>query len=145
PRPGDLVLACPPPAATALARQRGYLGRGPCPGGSKPLGKLVLAAAGDRLELAPTGLVLNRCALPSSATLPSDPSGRRLPHPAPGAYKVTAAQVWLFSPHPRSFDSRYFGPIAVTQLQGLLRPLVVLPAAAMRRWASRLRACAAAP
>jgi len=144
-RPGDLVLACPPPAAAGLALARGYLAPGPCPGGTKPLGKLVLAAAGDRLALTATAIALNRCRLPASATLFTDTRGRPLPHLAPGIHRVTTGEIWLFSPHPRSFDSRYFGPVPTTEIQGLIHPLLVSSSPPLRPWTSLLRTCAARP
>ncbi len=144
-RPGDLVMACPPPAAAALALSRHYLSRGGCPGGTKPLGKLVLAAAGDQLRLTPEAVTLEGCRLPSSASRPMDTLGRPLPHPPAGDYRVVAGEVWVFSPHPRSFDSRTFGPVAAAAVVGRLRPLVVLPSDVdLPRWTALLRACAAA-
>jgi type IV secretory pathway protease TraF len=58
---------------------------------------------------------------------------------------VGADEIWLFSPHPRSFDSRYFGPIAVTEIRGILHPFVVVHRAPLLRWASLLRACGSQP
>jgi type IV secretory pathway protease TraF len=52
-RPGEMVLACPPTPFARLAVQRGYLPTRDCPAGSQPLGKLVLAVAGDRLDVRP--------------------------------------------------------------------------------------------
>jgi type IV secretory pathway protease TraF len=57
--PGDFVLACPPAAFARLASARGYLPPGPCPGGTQPLGKLVLALPSDRLDLGPAGIALD--------------------------------------------------------------------------------------
>jgi conjugative transfer signal peptidase TraF len=146
-RPGDLVLACPPPAAAtlALALARGYLDPGSCSGGTKPLGKLVLAVAGDRLELAASGVTLNRCRLPATVSRSADTRGRPLPRFPPGAYRVRTGDIWLFSPHPRSFDSRYFGPVAATGIRGLLHPLLVGSSPPLHRWSALLRACAAQP
>jgi conjugative transfer signal peptidase TraF len=143
PCPGDLVLACPPPAAAALAHRRGYLGPGSCPGDTHPLGKLVLAAAGDRVELTAAAIIVNGCRLPATPSAPADARGRPLPHPPPGAYLLRAGDLWLFAPHPRSFDSRYFGPVAASKVRGLLHPLLVLPSPGLRRWTALLRACAA--
>jgi conjugative transfer signal peptidase TraF len=144
-RPGDLVLACPPPAAAALALARGYLDPGTCPGGTKPLGKLVLAGPGDRLELAATAIALNRCRLPATASRVTDARGRSLPRFPPGAYRVRAGEIWLFSPHPRSFDSRYFGPVTATGIRGVLQPLLVGSSPPLDRWTLLLRACTARP
>src|SRR5436190_20540147 len=38
---GVLVAACVPPAATRLARERGYLAGGSCPGGTQPVLKRI--------------------------------------------------------------------------------------------------------
>jgi conjugative transfer signal peptidase TraF len=141
-RPGDLVLACPPPAAAALARRRGYLDAGPCPGGSRPLGKLVLGAAGDRIELDGGGVALNGCRLPLAAAPAADTRGRPLPRLAWGSYRVRTGEVWLVAPHPRSFDSRCFGPVDAGAVRGRLAPLAVLGQADLRRWAALLRSCA---
>jgi conjugative transfer signal peptidase TraF len=144
-RPGDLVMACPPPRAAALALSRHYLSRGGCPGGTKPLGKLVLAMAGDRLTLTAEAVTLGGCRLPASASRATDTLGRALSHPRAGEYRVTAGEVWVFSPHPRSFDSRTFGPVAAGAVVGRLRPLLLLPSEVdLPRWTALLRACAAA-
>jgi conjugative transfer signal peptidase TraF len=144
-RPGDLVVACPPSAASTLALARGYLDPGTCPGGTKPLGKLVLAVPGDRVELAASAVTLNRCRLPATASSATDTHGRPLPRFPPGAYRVRHGEIWLFSPHPRSFDSRYFGPVATTGIRGLLHPLIVGSSPPLHRWSALLRACAAQP
>jgi type IV secretory pathway protease TraF len=46
---------------------------------------------------------------------------------ASGGYSVPAGEVWLLSGHdPRSFDSRYFGAVPVTNIQGVARPIWVV-------------------
>ena len=142
PYPGEIVLACPPPAAAAVALARRYLDPGPCPGGTKPLGKLVLAAGGDRVELSAAGITLNGCALRAASSLPTDSRGRRLARYPAGVYRVGAQELWLFSPHHRSFDSRYFGPVSTQNVIGGLRPLLVLPSLPIGRWTAILRSCA---
>jgi conjugative transfer signal peptidase TraF len=142
PYPGEIVLACPPPAAAAVALARRYLDRGPCPGGTKPLGKLVLAAGGDRVELSAAGIALNRCSLGAAATPTIDTRGRRLPRYPAGVYRVGAQELWLFSPHRRSFDSRCFGPVSTQNVIGVLRPLLVVPSLPIGRWTAILRTCA---
>jgi type IV secretory pathway protease TraF len=40
---------------------------------------------------------------------------------------VGSGDIWVLSGHdPRSFDSRYFGPVPVANVQGEARPLWVL-------------------
>jgi conjugative transfer signal peptidase TraF len=120
--PGQLVLACPPADFARLALARGYLPPGPCPGGSQPLGKLLLAVAGDRLQVTPAGIALDGIVLPSTASAATDRAGRPLPHWA-GPHRVAPGTLWLISPHPRSLDSRYFGPVACARILGRLQPL----------------------
>jgi conjugative transfer signal peptidase TraF len=125
PRRFDLVAVCPPPAAAALARARGYLAAGSCPGGVRPLGKLLVAGPGDVIELSALGLRLDGRLAPASQPLAVDAAGRPLAHAALGRRRLAPGEIWLYAPHPRSFDSRYFGPAASGALRGTLRPLWV--------------------
>jgi conjugative transfer signal peptidase TraF len=138
-RPGDLVLACAPAAFGALARARGYLPGGRCPGGVAPLGKVVLAVPGDEVDVNPAGLVLNGQPLPGTSSQAADSRGRPLPHYPAGRYAVPCGQVWLVSPHPRSLDSRYFGPIQAGGVLGSLTPLATATGAAIGPLAKALR------
>jgi conjugative transfer signal peptidase TraF len=123
PRRGSLVLLCPPPAAARLARARGYLPAGPCPGGVAPLGKMLLALPGDTVEISPRGLALDGRPVPLSRLSPADSLGRPLPAAPAGRHRLAPGQVWVYAPHPRSFDSRTFGPVADRLLLGTLEPL----------------------
>ncbi len=72
----------------------------------------MLAAEGDTVRFATAGVVLNGRTVPNSRPLPSDAVGRPLPPARFGAYVLAAGEVWLWSPYtPRSFDSRYYGPL----------------------------------
>jgi conjugative transfer signal peptidase TraF len=123
-RPGELVLACPPAGAAELALRRHYLLPGSCPGGTKPIGKLVAAVAGDTLDLELGGITVNGQALSSTVTLAFDSEGRPLPQQAVGERRVAAGKVWVLSAHLHSFDSRYFGPISSGQIVGTMTPLI---------------------
>ena len=123
-RAGQLVLACPPIRVAELALQRHYLVAGSCPGGTKPVGKLAAAVAGDRLVLALTGITVNGQALSSTATLAADTEGRPLGRQPTGERRVGAGEVWLVSTHEHSFDSRYFGPVGTWQILGTMTPLI---------------------
>lgn len=130
PARGDLVVFCAPAAAGELARRRGYLGSGPCgagaAGGAAALGKVVLAAGGDEVAFAVAGLAVNGRAVAASRPLPRDAAGRPLAHYPFGRWRVAPGEVWLFAPyHPRSYDSRYFGPVAVAAVRGWLIPAIV--------------------
>jgi conjugative transfer signal peptidase TraF len=130
PAHGDLVLACAPAAGAELARRRGYLGDGPCgagaAGGAAALGKVVLAAGGDEVAFGPGGLTVNGRAVAASRALSRDTAGRPLAHFPFGRLRLAPGEVWLFSPcHPRSYDSRYFGPVAAAAVRAWLLPVVV--------------------
>jgi conjugative transfer signal peptidase TraF len=127
-RSGEIVTVCLPDTAPIReAAARGYLPAGSCPDGYEPLVKPVAAVAGDRVTVTPRGIAVDGRPVPHTAQLVRDSSGRPLRPVAPGVYPVIPGQVWLLSGHdPRSFDSRYFGPIPTANVHGVARPLCVL-------------------
>jgi conjugative transfer signal peptidase TraF len=123
-----LVEFCPAGAFSRESSQRGYRTRGfGCPDGAVPLLKPVVAREGDWIETTPDGIAVNGQLLPHTAPLQLDGKGRRLAHWAFGRYRVQPGTVWVASTYQRgSYDSRYMGPISVTQIRRRLRPLWVL-------------------
>lgn len=132
-QPGAVVLACLPDAVAGLAAQRGYIARGRpmdaervCPGGTEPIGKVVLAVAGDTVEVREAGLQVNGHRIPRSGRFPKDSFGRPVPRIAEGVHVVRAGDLWLIATiHRRSFDSRYFGPVPTTNVLSAVRPVWV--------------------
>jgi conjugative transfer signal peptidase TraF len=127
---GDLVLVCAPAAGGELARRRGYLGDGPCSagaaGGAAALGKLVLAVGGDEVAFGADGIEVNGRAVAASRAVAHDAAGRVMAHYPFGRYRIAPGEVWLFAPyHPRSYDSRYFGPVGAAAIRGWLMPVIV--------------------
>ena len=122
---GALVLACLPPRAAALAKERGYVPHGDeCPGSMMPIGKSVLAVGGDTVTVTPSGLLVNGAPVPNSRPLAEDRNGRPLPRLLVGRYVVGPGELWVLSSYSRlSFDSRYFGAIQVCQVRAGLRRL----------------------
>ena len=120
---GSLVLVCLPESWAALARERGYLGRGSCPGDTQPLGKRIGAVPGDEVEWASGGLRVNGRLLPKTTPLSRDSRGRPLPHPKRTHLELRPSELLVFASHPRSFDSRYFGAIPRGSVIGTLKPL----------------------
>ena len=119
---GSLVLACLPRSVARLARERGYVHRGSCPGGDAPIGKRVLAVAGDTVEVSGRGIIVDGRLALGSEPLTHDSQGRTLTRAIPARSIVRVGTVWLFSNHSlRSFDSRYFGAVAVSAVVGGLR------------------------
>ncbi len=122
---GARVLVCLPPRVAAFARARGYVPRGGlCPGGVLPIGKPVFALPGDTVTVTASGLRVNGVPVPNSLALATDHRGRPLPRLAPGPQVVRPGTLWVVSTYAsRSFDSRYFGPVAVAAVRSYLRPV----------------------
>lgn len=114
-RIGYVVIARPPRAVRMLAAERRYLPLG------VPLVKKIAAVAGDRVcwhgsELRIAGrLTVHR--------LPADRNGRPLPW-REGCQRLASGAVLLLAPQaPDSFDGRYFGPSAASDILGKAVPL----------------------
>ena len=120
-RRGDIVSFCPPDTpAFREAWRRGYLGGGLCEGGYEPLLKPVAAIAGDRLNRTEEGISINGRLIANSKSLTHDSSGRTLPSPGADNVIVAKGEVWVISSYnPLSFDSRYFGPVPISRIEGL--------------------------
>ncbi|MEO8502482.1 MAG: conjugative transfer signal peptidase TraF [Acidobacteriota bacterium] len=129
PHRGAFVEACPPAAAATIAKARGYLPTGACPGDVAPLLKGILAIPGDDVVFTERGLELNGVSMPNTRPFDVDLQGRTLePHPF-GTYHLAPGQYWLHSSHhPRSWDSRYFGPVDRSLIRACVKPLWTLEA-----------------
>lgn len=124
PQRGDLVVACLPIAVARLALARGYVWRGRCPGKAAPIGKKVVAKAGDTVRVSPSGIAVNGMPIENTTPIARDSRGRTIDRVASGIYVVGQNEIWLLSTyHPLSFDSRYFGPVAMTDVLSRVRPL----------------------
>src|SRR2546428_3819975 len=120
---GAIVLACLPPRVAAFARNRGYVPRGGCPGDVLPVGKPVVAVAGDTITVTSSGLSVNGIPVPNSRPRVTDRKGRPLPRLALGQHVVRPSSLWLVSSYSRfSFDSRYFVPVRAGQVLTSVRP-----------------------
>jgi conjugative transfer signal peptidase TraF len=124
---GQLVEFCPAEPFASLAMRRAYRSRGNCPDGGAPLMKLEVALPGDTVELNARGVAVNGKLLPNSAPLQFDTRGRPLEHWRFGRFNVAQGEIWVISSYnPRSFDSRYMGPVNSIQIQRHLVPLITL-------------------
>lgn len=123
-RHGAFVLVCLPDSLARFGRERGYLRRGECPGDASPVGKRVLALAGDTVCIDGEGIALNGVPIPGSAMLGIDWRGRPLPSLRRGRYLVAARMAWLLATYSsRSWDSRYYGAIPVASIRSALQPI----------------------
>ena len=124
PQRGAWVVVCIDPRAAEVARARGYLSAGPCPGGVQPMLKPVVALAGDVVEIGPEAVTVNGKRLARSSSPGADSVGRALPHTTWGQYVVGPNELWLVSTRvPNSWDSRYLGPISTSQVWSVARPV----------------------
>lgn len=122
---GDLVAACLPIAVARQGLARGYLRTGGCPGNAEPVDKFIDALPDDIVEIEPRWVAVNGVQFANSATASHDSARRPLAHVAWGKYRVAANEVWLFGFNDRrSWDSRYFGPVPITNVHGELKPVV---------------------
>jgi conjugative transfer signal peptidase TraF len=112
---GDIVLARLPAAAAALAAQRGYL-----PGGI-PLLKRIGAMAPQRVCVDGTSVRIDDVVV--AAVMRADGHGRPLSAWSQCRRLVRGELFLLSSTNLVSFDSRYFGPIRVSEVIGSAQPL----------------------
>jgi conjugative transfer signal peptidase TraF len=123
-RRGTLVAVCLPAAVARWGRGRGYLMRGSCTDGTAPVGKTILAVAGDTVRVGSDGLAVGGHLICRTGPLGRDGQGRTMPRVADGVYPVGDAEIWLISTYTaRSWDSRYFGPVPATGVVAMLRPV----------------------
>lgn len=117
---GATVLLCLPAAVASIARARGYLWRGACVGGVAPVGKVVVATAGDTVDVTTRGVWVNGRLLARSAPFSVDTRGRPL-MPALGRWVLVRGELWTYGDaDPRSFDSRYFGPVNADDVRAVI-------------------------
>ena len=129
PETGDLVAAFAPISAADLAVERHYLPP------DIPIIKTVWATAGDEIcHLEGQVFTSNR---PPLSVLSHDSFGREMPSLS-GCYVIPENEVFLVSTDVQtSFDSRYFGPVPVSNILGQVRYLGKFQWGGQRRKAGR--------
>jgi conjugative transfer signal peptidase TraF len=122
---GALVAACLPQPIARHGLMRGYLRNGDCPAGAEPVAKVVGALPGDVVTVESDRVAVNGVRFQDSRMAARDSAGRPLAHVRWGVRRVDAGEVWLFGFNdPRSWDSRYFGPVPLAAIRGALQPVV---------------------
>ena len=120
---GAYVHFCLPEDIAKYAFERGYIRGGTCPGMYEELLKPVAAVEGDMFRISEEEVWINNEKI-HAPIYRADSKGR--PHQfwiEPGMYGVPEGQVVVLSTHsPRSWDSRYFGQIAVSAIRGTAVP-----------------------
>ena len=122
-----LVEFCPVEPFATLSIVRGYRDPGACRDGAAPLLKPIVAKSGDVVEVSARGISVNGALLPNTAPLTRDTKGRHLEAWPFGRYVVDPGTIWVASCyHPRSFDSRYFGPLSIAAIRHRLKAFLTL-------------------
>jgi conjugative transfer signal peptidase TraF len=122
---GQLVGACLPASIAQEGLARGYLRKGDCPGGAEPVAKIIGALPGDALEVQPGWVSVDGQTFADSEVAARDGIGRPLTHVPWGRRQVAPGEVWLFGFHNvRSWDARYFGPVPLSGIRGVLKPIL---------------------
>lgn len=122
PAVGDMVFVCLSRSALVdEARARGYLRRGLCASGYAPLIKTVMAVTGQHVEII-RSVRVDGLEIPHSALATVDGMGRPL---IPGrSERIPPDHVFLHSPFPGSWDSRYFGSVPTSSILGLAKEVL---------------------
>lgn len=122
---GQIVSFCPPDTEVIRdARRHGYVAWGRCPEGYEPMLKPVIAIPGDQVSVHEHGVTVNGTLAVSGGRLALDGRGNQLQRFPEGVYSVAPGEVWMLSDHhPRSFDSRYFGPVPLGNILGSTRKI----------------------
>lgn len=104
-----------------LAKARGYVGPGFCPGGLRPLGKEVYGLPGDVIGIDADGTIsINSQIIPGSAARAQDSRGGAMPKSRLRPGVIPPGQALLLSlHHTGSFDGRYFGLIDLADCRKL--------------------------
>ena len=110
--------------AATWAWERGYLsGHGKCPQGLAPIGKYVVAVAGDKVVSTSAGIEVNGKLQPNSKASSLDGAGRAMPQVHLNQV-LKQGELLLLNPVVDSFDSRYWGLLWVEQVVGTLEPVL---------------------
>ncbi len=122
---GAYVLWCPPQRPEFdLAKERGYIGAGFCPGGYGNMMKKVVASHHDVVSVTDDGVMVNGTLMPASQPLEADSLGRPLPRFRVTDHVLSPSEFLLMSDtNSRSYDARYFGPMDRAHIQSLIHPV----------------------
>ncbi len=122
---GSLVSVCLPKAIATEGVQKKYLTQGGCPGNSIAVLKQVIAIPGDTISVMNKGMRVAKKFYPAPIKL-TDHEGQSIKRFIPnGIYHATSG-YWLYGSGDveHSWDSRYYGSVNATNVQGVYRPLL---------------------
>jgi conjugative transfer signal peptidase TraF len=86
--------------------------------------KVIAGVPGDRIDITEDKLFIN--GVYAGPIHSQDSKGRPLSRAMTGRYHLQKDWYFVTTPHPRSYDSRYYGPVHISQLK-IATPLWLLP------------------
>lgn len=123
---GSYVMFCPPiKPEFQVAKERGYIDVGQCPGSFGYMMKRVLAAKGDAISITKHGVRVNGSLLAISTPMQADGNDQPLPQLNIEGLTLATSDVLLMSDvSMTSFDARYFGPVNSSQIKTVIKPVL---------------------
>jgi type IV secretory pathway protease TraF len=79
--------------------------------------KRIAGMPGDVVTVTPQGSYINGRPMPNSAP-------RMVRHYPYGTYVLGPTDIWVVGKDPMSYDSRYFGPIPISLINAIAKPLI---------------------
>lgn len=121
------VIFCPDDrVAFRQALQRNYIDYGLYCDGYGYVMKKVVATQGDEVSITEEGVFVNQTIIPFSKPKRIDGMNRTLPRWYALNYRLKADELLTMTNQSEwSFDSRYYGPIHLNQIRGILLPIWV--------------------
>lgn len=120
---GRIVTACLSEKDTNFGLQRHYFFNGSECYGAAPIMKQVVAIPGDDVFLTKDFIAVNGKKF-NLKTFQYDSRHRKLPHFQRGEYYPTEGYWLIGTNNPKSWDSRYFGPIHKSQILWVVTPVL---------------------
>ncbi|NCT57014.1 MAG: conjugative transfer signal peptidase TraF [Legionella sp.] len=123
----SFVIFCPDDRpAFKQGVDRGYINLGLCPGGYGYLMKQVVAIKGDKVSVTSDGVFVNEQPISFSKPKLLDGMNRKLPEWRALNYQLKEDEIMtMTSQSSWSFDGRYYGPIRIGQIKGMITPVWV--------------------
>ncbi len=119
------ILFCLNNEYSEIAKTRGYLPVGKCKSGLSPIGKHIVAAADDFVEITKEGIYVNGYLLPDTRPMTYDSNSLELKH-SKLKRRLNKNEFLVASLKKDSFDSRYYGIVKREEILGVLKELVVI-------------------
>ena len=120
---GDHVWFAATKEIADFALERGYLEKNTkCENNTIPLLKTVYGLPGDTYSFHDNEIRINNITVKNTKRRINDSKERPMPRISNGI--VRENQLFVLTMHTHSYDSRYFGPIPIENVEGTARPII---------------------